>query len=73
VILDKRDQLAEAVEELKRCTALDPTYPEPWYALGRVYQRQGDTQNAAHALREFQKLKKQQRPEQPLREETAER
>jgi predicted Zn-dependent protease len=73
IIFEKRGKLAEAVEELKRSTALDPSYAEPWYALGRMYQRQGDSKGASEALNEFQKLKKKQRPGEPLPESRSDR
>ena len=73
VILEKRDRLEEAVDELKKSTALDPAYPEPWYALGRIYQRQGDAKNAGAALAKFQRLKQKQRRAELPRELSGDR
>jgi Flp pilus assembly protein TadD len=73
IVFEKRGKPAEAVEELKRSTALDPSYAEPWYALGRMYQRLGDGKSASEALSEFQKLKKKQRPGEPLPESRSDR
>ena len=37
---------------------LDPRYPEPHYALARLYRRAGETEKADRALGRFQALKK---------------
>ena len=63
ILLEKQRKEGEAIEELNQAASLDPSYPEPHYALGRIYQRKGDTRNAETALNTFQKLKKEKRPE----------
>ena len=49
----------EAVAELKRAASLDPTYPDPHYALARIYRQQQLAQAAKEELRIFQDLKNQ--------------
>jgi tetratricopeptide (TPR) repeat protein len=38
---------------LTRAAVLDPSYPEPQYALARVYRKLGDAQKAEQAQRKF--------------------
>jgi len=59
VVLEKKGRPAEAVQELEQATGLDPSYPEPQYALARLYRRSGDAEKADRALAAFQKLKKE--------------
>ena len=42
---------------LQRSTALDPTYPEPFYLLARIYNQLGQKEKAAEALAAFKELK----------------
>jgi Flp pilus assembly protein TadD len=56
---------AEAIAELRQAATLSPSYAEPHYVLGRIYQRKGDTKNAEAAWATFQKLKKEDPKERP--------
>jgi len=58
VVLEKKGRPADAVQELEQAAALDPTYPEPEYALARLYRKRGDGERADRALALFQSLKK---------------
>ena len=42
---------------LERSTALDPTYPEPFYLLARIYNQLGQKEKAGEALARFKELK----------------
>lgn len=61
VLLEKRGKYTDAIESLKKTAALDPTYPEPYFTLSRIYQKLGDTASAQEAVAQFQKLKSQYR------------
>jgi predicted Zn-dependent protease len=61
LILEKQGNEEAAIPELKRSAELDPKYPDPLYALARLYRRQGKMAEAAQAFEAFQKLKKAQR------------
>ena len=50
--------LIEAIEELKEASRLDPTYPEPHYALARIYRKKQDATSAQHELTMFETLRK---------------
>ncbi len=43
----------EAVKTLRQATSADATYPEPHYALSRIYRRQGHVAEADAALSTF--------------------
>lgn len=59
----RRDhQLDAAIEEVKRCAALDDKNPEPFYLLGQIYRDQGKDKLAEEAYSRFQRLKDQVRP-----------
>jgi len=60
LLLEKQKKDAEAIQELRQAAALNPAYAEPYYALGKIYQRMGDRQQAEQAWSTFQKLKKEQ-------------
>ena len=59
MVLDKKGRTQDAVVELEAASRLDPTYPEPQYALSRLYRRTGDPAKADQALEVFQRLKKE--------------
>ncbi|MFN7995568.1 MAG: tetratricopeptide repeat protein [Bryobacteraceae bacterium] len=54
---------AEAVEQLKRAAELDVSYPEPWYALARLYRKAGQAQEVETALAEYEKRAKAAEPQ----------
>lgn len=51
-ILAGEDRLDEAITHLVRALELDPDYSAAYSALGKAYQRRGDT---AHAIETFEK------------------
>ncbi len=51
----KRDD--DAIAELNQAAELNPSYAEPHYVLGRIYQRKGDTKKAEIAFETFHRLK----------------
>ncbi|HZT39900.1 MAG TPA: tetratricopeptide repeat protein [Bryobacteraceae bacterium] len=55
--LSKLDQWETSVRWLKRSIELDPEYPEPHYLLGKVYSRQGKTQEARQEFDIFKELR----------------
>jgi tetratricopeptide (TPR) repeat protein len=56
VLLEQQDHLDQAVRELKLATERQADYAEPYYALARIYRRQGQTADADQALATFQRL-----------------
>jgi tetratricopeptide (TPR) repeat protein len=54
-LLELQKKGDEAIAELKLAAALDPVDAEPWYALARIYRREGRKDEAANAASEFQK------------------
>lgn len=65
LLREKQKKDDEAVEALRRAAALDPTYAEPHYVLGRIYNRKGETEMAERAWNTFQRLKKEHPRERP--------
>lgn len=61
VIYDKQRRYQEAVQSLDQATACDPSYPEPWYLLGKISYRLGKREKSRAALDTYQKLKKVKR------------
>jgi tetratricopeptide (TPR) repeat protein len=59
LVLEKKGQAAAAIEEMSRAAQLDPVYPEPHYALARLYRRAGDVEKADAAVARFLALKKE--------------
>jgi tetratricopeptide (TPR) repeat protein len=59
LLREKQKRDTEAVEELRQAAALNPSYAEPHYVLGRIYKRLGQTANAETAWATFQKLKRE--------------
>lgn len=62
-----------AIEELKRCAALDEKNPEPFYLLGQIYWNQGREKLADEAYSRFQSLKDKVRPPEKASEESNEK
>ena len=48
----------EAIAELELTAKLDPTYPEPHYALARIYRKRRDLKAAETELGIFQELRR---------------
>jgi len=46
----KRD--TEAIRELHQAAQLDPSDPDPFYTLGRIYEGQGEPKASADAFRQ---------------------
>lgn len=59
--LHQQHRDTEAVPELRQAADLDPSDPEPWYTLGRIYESRGDSSSAADGFQRFETLKKKQR------------
>jgi tetratricopeptide (TPR) repeat protein len=59
--LHQQHRDTEAIPELHMAADLDPSDPEPWYTLGRIYESRGDSGSAADVFRRFETLKKNQR------------
>jgi Flp pilus assembly protein TadD len=59
--------MKEAVKTLRQATSADASYPEPHYALSRIYRRQGQVAEADEALSTFTRLRNQR--EQVARQE----
>ncbi len=52
----QQDQVEQALEALKTSVALDPSQPQPYYALSRVHLRLGDPVAAREAIDHFGRL-----------------
>ncbi len=65
LLLEKEEDDDQAIQVLRRAAALDPTYAEPHYVLGRIYNRMGKTQDAKDAWDTFHRLKKEHPRERP--------
>ena len=59
ITLEKKGRATEAAAELEEAARLDPGYPEPHYALSRLYRRAGDREKADRALQRFQETKRE--------------
>jgi tetratricopeptide (TPR) repeat protein len=57
VVLEQKGDAASAVQSLQRAAAADGTYPDPFYALSRIYRRQGQRSEADAALATFERLR----------------
>ncbi len=57
LLLEKENKTSEAIRELDQAVAYNSGYPEPYYALGRIYQRLGDEAKAKQEFATFEKLK----------------
>ena len=59
--LHKQKRDPEAIPKLRHAAELDPSDPEAFYTLGRIYEGQGESTASADAFRQFELLKKKQR------------
>jgi tetratricopeptide (TPR) repeat protein len=66
VLYDKEGHESEAIAELKQAVSLDRSYPDPLYALTRIYRHRGEERLAEQALAEFKRLHSLQR-DQPTK------
>jgi tetratricopeptide (TPR) repeat protein len=57
-VLEMQQQNPAAIESLNQAVALDPSYAEPHYLLGRVYQKLGENQLAKTEIERFKQLTK---------------
>jgi tetratricopeptide (TPR) repeat protein len=56
-VLDKEGKVEQAIQALKTSAALDVTYADPHYLLGRMYQKVGQNDLAKAEVLQFQQLK----------------
>jgi tetratricopeptide (TPR) repeat protein len=56
-VLDKEGKIEQAIQALKTSAALDATYADPHYLLGRMYQKVGQNDLAKAEILQFQRLK----------------
>jgi tetratricopeptide (TPR) repeat protein len=64
VLYDKEGHESEAIAELNKAASLDASYPDPLYALMRIYKRRGDQQLTQQFLARFNRLHSVQRGQQ---------
>ncbi len=57
MLLEQRQRPGEAITELAGAVKADPTYPEPHYALSRIYRRAGRVDQADEAMATFRRLR----------------
>jgi tetratricopeptide (TPR) repeat protein len=57
MLLDQRERVSEAITALANAVKADPTYPEPHYALSRIYRRAGRVEQADEAMATFRRLR----------------
>ena len=55
-LLEQRGRLDDAVKALRQSIANDTAYPEPHYALSRIYRHQGRKADADAAMATFKRL-----------------
>jgi tetratricopeptide (TPR) repeat protein len=67
-LLLKREELDQAVSELEKAAALDPSGTAGLYALAQAYQRKGDREKAQQLLARVSRLNEQERGDDPDRE-----
>ncbi len=65
LLLEKEKKDGQAIDELKQAAEQDPAYPEPYYLLGKIYNRQSEPQKAKAAWETFQQLKSKQPHKRP--------
>jgi tetratricopeptide (TPR) repeat protein len=53
VVLEQSERMEDAIDQLRAAADADPSYPDPQYALARVYRRLGRLAEADHALAAF--------------------
>jgi len=61
-VLEMQGSFDAAFQALIRASDLDPEYPEPHLALGRLYHRLGNRQRAEAEIARFRQLKKANQP-----------
>jgi tetratricopeptide (TPR) repeat protein len=64
-LLLKRDDVAGALAELEKATALDPARTATLYALAQAYRKKGDREKAAELLARVSKLNERERGDDP--------
>ena len=57
-VLEMEGKYQDAVPPLQRASELDPTFAEPHYLLGRIYQRLGQPGQAKSEIEKFQNVAK---------------
>lgn len=62
--LEKSKKYDDSAMSLRRASELDPAYPDPYWALARVLRLTGDREGSREAVKQFQKLKKEQEAKQ---------
>ncbi|HZO99948.1 MAG TPA: tetratricopeptide repeat protein [Terriglobia bacterium] len=70
LLLEKRNRLPDALRELEQAAMLNPTYPEPYYAQGRIYRKLGDEAKAERAWATFHELKEEKAKTTKLRKQS---
>ncbi len=70
LLLEKQNKLPDAIRELEQAVALNPTYPEPYYTLGRIYKKLGDEAKAEQAWAKFHELKEEKSKTTKLRKQS---
>jgi len=65
ILLSDQQRYAEAVEQLRRATVLEPTFAQAHYRLAQAYRRTGQKALAESALEAFEKLKEAGERSQP--------
>jgi len=65
VLLEQKGDAGGAVQSLQRAASGDSTYADPYYALSRIYRRQGQRSEADAALATFERLKGTRSTAQP--------
>jgi Tfp pilus assembly protein PilF len=56
-VLEKKQRFDDAKRELIRAANLDPTYPDPHYALARIYRHMNDLKASSREFSEFEQLR----------------
>jgi len=64
-LLEEQGRSLEAVDALTRAATANPTYPEPHYALARIYRRLDEPRRADQAMATFQHLRDAREPNRP--------
>ncbi len=70
LLLEKQNKLPDALRELDQAAKLNPTYPEPYYAQGRIYKKLGDETKADKAWAKFHELKEEKAKATKLRKQS---
>jgi tetratricopeptide (TPR) repeat protein len=59
--LEQSNRTDDAIAALRRAVEQDPTYAAPYYALARIYRRQGRAEESREAMVAFERLHEVQR------------